>query len=163
METLQTLEWRRKRAWELYQQGWTQKAIREAWGVTSGAVSQWITAAKAGGVEALAAKPRPGVPSKLTPAQKQALVPLLTQGAEAHGYAGDVWTLARVAHVVEQHFGVHYHPSTMSDLLRELGWTWQQPRTRASQRDEEAITVWQQDTWPILKKKPKPRSRSSCG
>ena len=163
MEDLKTLEWRRKRAWELYQQGWSQKAIREAMGVTSGAVSQWITAATAGGVEALAAKPRPGVPSKLTPAQKQALVPWLRQGAEAHGYAGNVWTLKRVAEVVERQFGVHFHPATMSDLLREIGWTWQQPRTRASQRNEEAITAWQQEQWPVIKKKPKPSSKPSSG
>lgn len=131
--------------------------------MTSGAVSQWITAANAGGVEALAAKPRPGVPSKLTPEQKQALVPVLRQGAVAHGYAGDVWPLARVADLVERTFGVHYHPATMSDLLRELGWTWQTPRTRASQRDEAAIIAWQQEAWPLVKKKPQTSNRPSCG
>jgi len=33
-------EWRRRRAWELSQQGWSQKDIAEALGVTQGAVSQ---------------------------------------------------------------------------------------------------------------------------
>ena len=132
-------------------------------GVTAGAVSQWMTAATAGGVEALAAKPRLGVPSKLTPTQKQTIAPLLRQGAAAHGYAGDVWTLQRVADLVERQFGVHFHPATMSDLLREIGWTWQQPRTRASQRDEAAITAWQQEQWPVIKKKPKPSSKPSYG
>lgn len=162
MEKLAVLEWRRKRAWELYQQGWTQKAICAALGVTSGAASQWITAAKAGGEEALKAKPRRGTPSKLTPEQKAALVPLLLLGAEAHGYAGEVWTLKRVADLIARQFGVTFHPSTMSDLLREIGWTWQQPRTRASQRDEAAITAWQHETWPqIVKKKRRPNKRSS--
>ena len=35
-------EWRRLRAWELAQQGWEQKKIAEALGVTEAAVSQWM-------------------------------------------------------------------------------------------------------------------------
>jgi predicted transcriptional regulator len=35
-------EWRRLRAWELWQQGWKQKDIATALGVTKGAESQWI-------------------------------------------------------------------------------------------------------------------------
>jgi predicted transcriptional regulator len=43
-----TGEGRRLRAWGLEQQGWTQRAIAAALGVTPGAVSQWMTRAKAG-------------------------------------------------------------------------------------------------------------------
>ncbi len=58
-------EGRRLRAWELKQQGWTQQAIAEALGVTPGAVSQWMTRAKAGGVQALRRRPAPGPTPKL--------------------------------------------------------------------------------------------------
>jgi len=80
------------------------------------------------------------------------------QDAEAHRYAGDVWTLARVADVVLRTCGVRYHPSTMTDLLREIGWTAQQPVQRAQQRDEAAIAAWQQEQWPQIKKKPTTRT-----
>jgi transposase len=145
--------WRRQRAFALKEAGWEQQRIAEALGVTEGAVSQWMQMVRAGGPHALAAKPRVGKASKLTAAQKAQIVPLLEQGAEAHGYAGQVWTLARVADLILRHFDVRYHNATMSDLLREVGWTSQQPRQRASQRNEEAIAQWQAETWPTLKKK----------
>jgi Predicted transcriptional regulator len=46
-------EARRVRAFELKQAGWAQQEIAEVLGVTKGAVSQWIKAAEADGVEAL--------------------------------------------------------------------------------------------------------------
>ncbi len=42
-------EERRKRAWELKQQGWQQKDIACALGVSEGAVSQWVKKAREGG------------------------------------------------------------------------------------------------------------------
>ena len=35
-------EGRRVRTWELHQQGWKQKDIAAALGITQGAVSQWV-------------------------------------------------------------------------------------------------------------------------
>src|SRR5215218_1719590 len=46
-------EGRRLRAWELKQQGWNQKEIANALGVTEGAVSQWMKRAREGGTEGL--------------------------------------------------------------------------------------------------------------
>jgi transcriptional regulator with XRE-family HTH domain len=40
-------EGRRLRAWELFQEGWPQQRIAAALGVTKGAVSQWLSRAKA--------------------------------------------------------------------------------------------------------------------
>jgi transposase len=54
-------EERRKRAWTLKQQGWPQKDIAAALGVSEGAESQWLKRARvAGGVETLARRPPPG-------------------------------------------------------------------------------------------------------
>ena len=46
-------EWRRRRAWELCQQGWNQKEIAEALAVTQGAVSQWMKIGREQGEEIL--------------------------------------------------------------------------------------------------------------
>ena len=85
-------EGRRLRAWELYQQGWKQKDIAAALGVTEGAVSQWITKGKSLGAEALRHRPSPGAPPKLRPEQLAQLPRLLARGAEAFGFRGAVWT-----------------------------------------------------------------------
>jgi transposase len=156
-------EARRLRAWELKQQGWSQRAIAAALGVTPGAVSQWIKRAIGGGVEALRNRARPGRVPKLAPEERARIPEVLARGAEAHGFAGDVWTTRRVAAVLEREFGVRYHPAHVSRLLRALGWSVQQPIRRATQRDEAAIAAWYAECWPALKKKPTPRGGSSSG
>lgn len=145
-------EGRRLRGWELYQQGWSQKAIAEALGVTKGAVSQWIKRGREGGAASLHRRTSPGAPRRLTQEQVAQLPVLLEEGAEAHGFRGALWTCGRVAAVIEAQFAVRYHPDHVSRLLKQLGWSPQKPVTRATQRDEEAIVTWREERWPALKK-----------
>jgi transposase len=147
-------EARRFRAFDLKQAGWSQQEIAEALGVTKGAVSQWMSAVKADGVDALFARPHPGGPTRLTIAQRTLLPDLLTPGAEAYGFRGNVWTCARVAKVIEWEWGVVYHPAHVSRILKELNWTPQKPIERASQRNETLIEHWRTEVWPELKKSP---------
>ena len=156
-------EGRRLRAWELHRQGWPGKQIAAALGVTAGAVSQWLTRARGGGVEALYAHPPPGPTPRRTDGQRTELVALLQQGAEAHGFLGQVWTTKRVAAVIQTAFGVRYHPAQVSRLLRALPWTVQKPRRRASQRDEAAIAAWTAEQIPALEKKRRTKTARSCG
>jgi transposase len=145
-------EARRRQAWELKQQGWKQKDIAVALGVSEGAVSQWLSRAEEGGVEALASHPPQGPESRLSVAQKEELKALLSQGAEAHGFRGDVWTSTRVCSLIARHFGVHYHPDHVRKILRAMGLSYQQPTQRATQRDEEKIAAWATEEWPRIKK-----------
>jgi transposase len=104
-------------------------------------------------VEALRHHKPPGAPSRLSAEQKERLLAELSQGAEAHGFAGDVWTTARIAQFILQRFGVRYHRDHIGPLLRQLGWSPQRPIVRASQRDEAVIEQWVETTWPELEKK----------
>jgi transposase len=88
-------EGRRLRAWELKQEGWKQRDIARALGVSKGAVSQWMKRAKLEGVEALKHKPPPGAKARLSEEQRAKLPELLARGAPAHGFRGEVWTPAR--------------------------------------------------------------------
>ena len=156
-------EERRKRAWELKQQGWKQKDIAWALAVSEGAVSQWLKRGREGGVQALKAHPPKGMTPRLTAEQKAQIPGLLAKGAQAYGFRGDVWTASRVAQVIERTFGVQYHRDHVGKLLREGGWSRQKPVERASQRDEEAIKGWVQERWPAIKKKPSRTKPPSCG
>ena len=156
-------EGRRLRAWELHQQGWPGKQIAQALGVTAGAVSQWLTRARQAGVAALYTHPPPGPTPRLTEDQRTELVALFQQGAEAHGFLGQVWTTKRVAAVIQTAFGVRYHPAHVSRLLRALPWTVQKPLRRATQRNEAAIAAWTAEQIPGLEKKPRPKTGRSCG
>ncbi|HWE63125.1 MAG TPA: IS630 family transposase, partial [Chloroflexota bacterium] len=143
-------EWRRLRALHLKQQGWKQRDIAAALGVSEAAVSHWLAAARGGDAAALHARRRSGAPSRLTPAQRSLIPELLWHGAEAYGFRGEVWTCARVAAVIAQEYGVSYSKSHASRLLRQLGWTPQLPISRARQRDEAAIDRWRVEAWPQL-------------
>ena len=145
-------EGRRLRAFELKEQGWKQKEIAEALGVTEGAVSQWMKRAREQGVEGLRHKPPPGATPRLSEDQRARVPELLAQGAQAHGFRGEAWTCERVAIVIRREFGVSYHPAHVSRLLKALRQSLQKPQRRANQRDEEAIEHWKEERWPHLKK-----------
>lgn len=160
------LDWRegrRRRAWELKQQGWKQRAIAAALGVTPGAVSQWLKRARTDGVEALRRHPASGPTPRLTAAQRDQIPTLLARGPEAYGLRGQVWTCKRVAEVLRRTFGVTYHPAHVNRLLHALHHSVQRPAVRATQRDEAAIAAWWQERWPALEKKRSPKGAPSSG
>jgi transposase len=155
-QTTDLREYRRFRAWELRQQGWTQYRIADALGVTQGAVSQWLKQAReGGGPQALRRRKPPGARPRLTAEQRARIPTLLKRGAEAYGFRGDVWTRERIGKVIEREYGVSYHPTHVGRILRDLGWSQQEPVEKASQRNETAIQQWQDERWPALQKKPK--------
>src|ERR687894_400415 len=146
-------EGRRLSAFELKQLGWSQQRIAQALGVSKGAVSQWMKRARdGGGVEALKRQPAPGATPRLSEDQRARLPELLAQGAQAHGFRGEVWTCERVTIVIRKEFGVSYHPAHVSRLLKALRQSLQKPQRRANQRDEEAIEHWKEKKWPSLKR-----------
>jgi len=154
-------EGRRRRALELDKQGWTGSRIAEALGVSRGAVSQWLKAARAGGREALRRRPRGRQAPKLTAEQRGELPQVLAKGAESYGFIGDVWTTARVAAVIRREFGVRHHPAHVSRILRAIGWTVQKPIKRSTKRDEAAITAFREEHEPSLRAKPRTKTAPS--
>jgi transposase len=102
-------EWRRLRAVELKQQGWYQRDIARALGVSEVSVSHWLARARKGGLEALLSQSAPGHPPRLSAAQKRLIPEFLWHGPESYGFHGEVWTCARISRVIEEEFGVRYH------------------------------------------------------
>lgn len=154
-------EARRLQAWHLKQQGWAQRRIAEALGVSEGAVSQWMSRARDQGPNALRHHPPPGAARRLTSKQLARLPELLTRGPATYGFRGDVWTRRRIAVVIRLEFGVTYHPTHVGRLCKAIRWSPQKPVRRARQRDEAAITRWRDDTWPAIKRGQKPSSKPS--
>jgi transposase len=155
------LEARRLRAWELKQEGWSQRKIAEALGVSEGAVSQWMEAARDGGPDSLKRKQRLGPAPKLSAEPLARLPHVLEQGAESFGFRGQVWTRVRVAAVIRREFGVSLSPRYTGRILDKIAWTPQKPIRRARQRDEQAIEQWRTEKWPALKKGPSTTGRAS--
>jgi transposase len=116
-------------------------------GVTPQAVSLWRRAWAEGGREALLSKGLGGN-SYLSAEQERELDDLLRAGPTAYGWEDQRWTLARVGVLIEEWLKATYEISGVWRLLDRLGWSWQVPKVRAVERDEEAIAAWRTETWP---------------
>lgn len=150
--TPKELEARRMRVIALLQEGHAVQEVARLVGATPVSVSRWKQVYKRDGKEGLQAKPHLGPKPKLQAAQRQKVVKLLLKGPLSCGYRTDLWTLERVAHLIQKQFGVTYHPGHIWYILRSLKWSCQKPERRARERDEEAIKEWRAKRWPHIKK-----------
>src|SRR5437868_2126274 len=147
------MEQRRMRAADLFEQGMIPAEIARQVGVTHQIVSEWREAWWRAGRDDLRGTGRAGRKPKLNDEQLVQVEEALANGAEASGYITDLWTLPRVAEVIEKVTGVSYHPGHVWYVLRDqLGWTWQRPARRAVERDDQAVEHWVRQRWPQLKK-----------
>jgi len=71
-------EARRLQAWSLYEQGWKQRMIAQALGVSEGAVSPWLNRGRQDGVAGLRRIPPSGAPPRLTTDQRNQLLALFS-------------------------------------------------------------------------------------
>src|SRR3954466_16194145 len=137
---------------EWIEEGATDQEVAERFRVSRMSANRWRRALADGGRPALASKGPGGAPCRLTPAQLDELQVLLDAGPAAWGWIDQCWTLARIAAVVRERFGVDYTLPGVDLLLRRLGWSVQVPARRATERNEEQIAAWREETWPEIKR-----------
>jgi transposase len=142
---------RRARAAKLFDKGLPQAEVARRCGVSRTTAMRWHRAWIKRGKRDLDPLPR-GRRSRLTKAELERIETALLRGAQAHGFSSELWTLERVAQVIERVADVRYHPGHVWRVLRSLGWSLQKPTTRARERDEAEIARWKKTEWPRLKK-----------
>lgn len=148
------MEKRRLKAAKYFEQGKGASEVAGLLKVRRQSAHVWQQQWRQGGLSALRSKGAAGPKTKMSPVQQAEVAAAIIEGPQAHGYATAVWTLPRVAKLIEQRTGCDYHPGHVWRILRGLGFTCQQPTRRAIERDEAAITQWKRVGWPRLKKKP---------
>ncbi len=153
------LEQRRRHAVAMMRRGMKPAAVAKVLRVSLVSVGRWRKTARLGGTKALAAKPTPGRPPKLSVARRRQLLQMLARGPTRHGFGTELWTLGRVAEVIHRRWGVSYHPSQVWRILAALGWSCQKPQCRARERDEAAIARWRRVDWPRIKKRRQIRAK----
>jgi transposase len=136
---------------EWIEEGASDREVAARFRVTRMSANRWRRALAAGGRPALASKGSGGARCRLSPGQLDALAALLDAGPAAWGWADQCWTLPRIAEVVRTQFGVDYTLPGLDLLLHRMGWSVQVPARRAAERNEEQITAWREETWPVIK------------
>jgi transposase len=148
-------EARRMLAANLFMECRKTSEIASILGVTSGAVSQWRGVWNESGKEGLRSKAHPGRIPELDDEDRCKLAKYLADGPKSHGFDSELWTLPRVAKVIEDKFGVIHHSSHVSRILRQMNWSPQKPERQAKEQDETAVEKWREETWPEIKKAPR--------
>jgi transposase len=153
----QAFEHVRMQAGALFAAGHSQADVACTLGVSRQNASRWHAQWQSGGPDALRSAGPTGHTPRLSDDQLAAIDQALRQGAKAHGFDTDHWTLARVRTVIEQLTGVAYHPGHVWKLLRHrLHYRLQRPARRAVERDEQAIKRWVATDWPRIRQQRPP-------
>jgi len=149
----QGLEQRRKQAGRLFAAGKMILAqIARELKASRQSVSRWYADWRRGGSSALRGAGRAGRKPKVDRGQLKKVDRALRQGAKAHGFPTDLWTLRRVGAVMERVTGVRYHPGHVWKVLGAMEWTLQRPGKQARERDKGKVELWVKQRWPAVKK-----------
>jgi len=148
------------KAARMFDEGRTQAEVARELGVSWRAAHDWHGAWKSGGREALAAGRKPGPAPKFDNGEMARLEIALREGALAHGYDNDLWTLRRVGRLVGDLFGKKVSQSEVWRLLRRMRWSPQKPARKARERNEAAIADWKENQWPRIKAKARSERRT---
>ena len=153
------LEQRRRKGMRLLARGLAQAEVARQLSVSRQTVSNWERARQE---DAQAWRRKPlGKPGGMSDKERARLAKLIVSGAIACGFPTELWTLARVAALIEREFSRSYSTVHVWRVLRQLGFSSQRPTGRAIQRDEAAILEWKAKRWPALKKKPAAKAAPS--
>ena len=146
------LEERRMNAAGMFKKGYSQTEVAKKFRVSAAAASQWHAAWTTEGVRGLKSKGSPGPEPTLTDKERAKIRAAILKGPKAFGYDTNLWTLERIAAVMQKVAGHSFGITWTWHLVIRLGFSCQQPVTRARERDEKAITSWKRSTFPVLKK-----------
>lgn len=145
---------KRFRAVVLNSEGRTSGEVAEILQSPRSKVSEWLQRYQSDGVDGLLEGYRSGRPSQLTQKQQQQLGDILDSGPVAYGLDTGIWTSPMIAWVIEEEFGVQYHPGHVRKLLHAAGFSVQRPRRVLARADAAAQDRWHRRVYPALKKKP---------
>jgi transposase len=143
---LEWLERRRLQAADLFAQGKTKAEVADELGVSAQTASRWYARWRNGGARGMRTA-RQGKPTRLGPAELAKVKRMLGRGAVAAGVDNDLWTLARIATVIERVTGVAHHPGHVWRLLKAMRWSLQRPARKAVERNEAEIARWVAEEW----------------
>jgi transposase len=154
------LERRRLLAVRRVEEAYSTQEVADFLGVDPSSVRRWVAAFRRQGLAGLAARPASGRPPKLTTTQEKIVRRWLADNPTEYGFATELWTAPRLALLIEQEFGAHFHPDYLTTWLRQRGYTPQLPRRVARERDEAEIARWLIEDWPRIKRKARRRGAS---
>jgi len=119
----------------------------------------WINNWNEYGADGLLEGHRSGRQSRLSPEDKVKLGDIIESGPVACGLNTGVWTSKIITQIIDEEFGIGFHPGHVRKLLKEIGFSVQRPTYKLVNADEKKKNKWIRYTYPNLKKTPKQKVR----
>ena len=145
---------KRLRAVVLNSEGHTSGELGKILQAPRSKVSEWLQRYQTEGIDGLLEGYRSGRPSELSEEQQQQLGAILDSGPVAYGLDSGIWTSSMIAWVIEEEFGVPYHPGHVRKLLHPWGFSVQRPHRVLARADAAAQDRWHRRIYPAIKKRP---------
>lgn len=133
-------------------EGYIQKDIADVLGVSCESIRIWIKKYLTDGPEGLRSNKSPGRPSKLTKNQKKELEKIIEDGPQKAGFSAACWRSPMIQQIIHQKFNVFYSVYYISELLKNMGFSFQKAKFESAHLDPEARAKWEKETWPEILK-----------
>ena len=118
--------------------------------VSKEAIRLWVNTFLLKGLESLKSKKPSGRPPKLTKTQKNELESLIIEGPTKAGFPGACWRSPMIQALIYERFGVQYNVFYISQLLRNMGFSYQKAKFVSDHKDPEKREEWLNKTWPEI-------------
>lgn len=130
--------------------------VMQSLGLCRTSIYPWLREFEDKGWEALAATIAQGREPKLNEKQRQQVRRwILGKDPRQHGFDFGLWTRRIVQTLIREKMGIELGLTAVGRLLASLEITPQKPLRRAYERDPVAVELWQNKTYPKLKKRAK--------
>ena len=135
-------------------EGHTCTESAKLFGVARGTVSRWVSSFRQGSEVALRKKKRGRRSSDmalLKPSQCAIIVNLITDRCpDQLKLPFMLWTREAVGMLIERRFGVKMAVRSVGNYLKRWGFTPQKPLRRAYERQDRAVKIWLEETYPKI-------------
>lgn len=118
--------------------------------VSAESVRLWLNAFLIEGVQSIELKRPPGRPSKLTKTEKKELSGIIDKGPAEAGFLSNCWRTPMIQHLIYGKYGVFYDVHYISQLLKNMGFSFQKAKFVSDHLDEKAREKWLTETWPEI-------------
>lgn len=120
--------------------------------VSDESVQQWVTKIILYGPKSLISKKIPGRKSRLTKSQGKELDDIICKGPREAGFPGACWRSPMIQTLIYNKFGVFYSIHYISQLLKNMGFSFQKARFIPDKQDAEMRKKWLRTAWPEILK-----------
>jgi transposase len=152
----QTLEQMRIRAIECVQAGEHPADVARILGVKRQVVYKWLAMYRAGGWDALRARPIPGRPRKLDArAMKWIYETIVSKNPLQLKFVFALWTREIIRTLIARKFKIELSLKSVGKLLAQLGLSVQRPLHRAYEQDSSLVRTWLKKEFPKIKERAK--------